>query len=151
MVNITQGDALMIFYDGKSIGYCTANSVNMSTNMLDIASKDHGIWGAQEPGKHEWSISTDNLHTEKGFETVFDNWTDDQKVEIVFGYATGWETAKKTGLPESQDAWAHDTSKTYYKGDAYITSISLTANTGEKATFTAEFTGCGAFTKVEGA
>ena len=64
MKNITKGDQLMLFVAGKSIAFATAHTLTLTTNTTDIASKDHGIYGAKDVSTITWEITTENLFAE---------------------------------------------------------------------------------------
>lgn len=144
MKNITKGDQLMLFVAGKSIAFATAHTLTLTTNTTDIASKDHGIYGAKDVSTITWEITTENLFAESDYATLVDSMLAGQPVDVVFANAASWV---KTGIDNSSKTWTPDTTGTQLSGKALITSLTANANTGENATFSATFTGVGAISK----
>lgn len=145
MKNITKGDQLMLFVGGKSIAFATAHTLALTTNTTDIASKDHGIYGAKDVSTITWEITTENLFAESDYATLVDSMLAGQTVDVVFANAASWV---KTGIDNSSKTWTPDTTGTQLSGKALITSLTANANTGENATFSATFTGVGAISKA---
>jgi hypothetical protein len=145
MKNITKGDQLMLFVGGKSIAFATAHTLTLTTNTTDIASKDHGIYGAKDVSTITWEITTENLFAESDYATLVDSMLAGQTVDVVFANAASWV---KTGIDNSSKTWTPDTTGTQLSGKALITSLTANANTGENATFSATFTGVGAISKA---
>ena len=65
-------------------------------------------------------------------------------ITVAFGFASDWNV---NGLGGNQNDYSLDTTKHYYSGDAYITSLTANANTGENATFSVTLTGSGALAR----
>ena len=145
MKNITKGDQLMLFVGGKSIAFATAHTLTLTTNTTDIASKDHGIYGAKDVSTITWEITTENLFAESDYATLVDSMLAGQAVDVVFANAASWV---KTGIDNSSKTWTPDSAGTQLSGKALITSLTANANTGENATFSATFTGVGAISKA---
>ena len=144
MKNITKGDQLMLFVAGKSIAFATAHTLTLTTNTTDIASKDHGIYGAKDVSTITWEITTENLFAESDYATLVDSMLAGQTVDVVFANAASWV---KTGIDNSSKTWTPDSAGTQLSGKALITSLTANANTGENATFSATCTGVGAISK----
>lgn len=145
---ITKGDELMLFYNGKSIAYATAHTLTLASDTIDIANKDLGYWGASEVGKLTWEVTSDNLYSPDGFDALYDIYAGKTPVEIVFGHAGNYNIGGLDAVVgENNDAWVPDT-ENILKGKAVISNLTVNANTGENATFSATFTGCSALTKA---
>lgn len=138
-----RGEELMVFLNNKSIAYATSHTLNITGNTIDISSKDHGYFGASEIGNITWEVTSENLFTDGEYDTLFTAMLAKTPVTLVFGRAKNYNA---NGLGESQDNWSPDDTQSskYYQGPAVITSLNLTANTGEMATFSVTFTGNGA-------
>lgn len=141
---IVKGDELMIFLDGKSIAFATSHTLTLTGNTLDIASKDHGFWGASIVGKRTWEISSENLFSDDGFAKMYDAWVAGTELTLVFGKASDYEI---NGIIDKAESWTAPTSGSYWSGKAYITSLTANAATGENATYSVTFTGAGALEK----
>ena len=148
MNTIVKGDELMLFYQGKSIALATAHTLTLTGNTIDVSSKDHGYWGASEVGNLTWEVSTDNLYSTTEFDNLWTLFIGKTPVEIVFGASADYDT---NGLDHAQkENWAPAT-QGVLKGKAVITSLTVNANTGENATFSATFTSTSPLVKQAGA
>ena len=65
-------------------------------------------------------------------------------ITVAFGFASNWDV---NGLSGNQNDYDLDTTKHYYSGQAYITSLTANANTGENATMSITLTGSGALVR----
>ena len=65
---IIKGNDLMLFdNEGKSYAYATNHTLTINSELADVSSKDHGIWGASEVVKYTWEIQTENLYRETDY------------------------------------------------------------------------------------
>lgn len=140
---ILTGDELMVFKGGKSIAFATSHSLSLSGNSLDIASKDHGFWGASKVGKLTWEVTSENLYTQDGFDDLYDSYIARTEITLVWGKPSDYDANGIVGTAESWTAPA----SAYYTGNAVITSLSVNAATGDNATYSVTFTGVGPFEK----
>ena len=131
---IKQGDELMVFMNGKSIAFATSHSLSLSSNTVDIASK---------VGKLSWEITSENLYTDEGYAALQEAWANKTEVTLIWGKPSDYNAG---GIVGTAEAWTAPTAG-YYTGKAIITSLSVNAATGDNATFSATFTGVGAFEK----
>lgn len=147
MKQILKGDELMLFKDKKSIAYATSHVLTITGNTVDIASKDHGFWGASEVGSLTWEITSENLYTQDAYDTLFDAMVKCEPIDVAFGKVSNYN---KNGIDNSTADWAPDTATegSVKYGKAVITSLVANANTGENATFSITLTGQGAITKT---
>ena len=137
----------MLFKDKKSIAYATSHVLTITGNTVDIASKDHGFWGASEVGSLTWEITSENLYTQDAYDTLFDAMVKCEPIDVAFGKVSNYN---KNGIDNSTNDWAPDTAAegSVKYGKAVITSLVANANTGENATFSITLTGQGAITKT---
>ena len=147
MKQILKGDELMLFKDKKSIAYATSHVLTITGNTVDIASKDHGFWGASEVGSLTWEITSENLYTQDAYDTLFDAMVKCEPIDVAFGKVSNYN---KNGIDNSTTDWTPDTATegNVKYGKAVITSLVANANTGENATFSITLTGQGAITKT---
>ena len=138
-----RGEELMVFLNNKSIAYATSHTLNITGNTIDISSKDSGYFGASEIGNITWEVTSENLFTDGEYHTLFSAMLAKTPVTLVFGHAKDYNV---NGLSDTSTNWVPDDTQNskYYQGPAVITSLNLTANTGEIATFSVTFTGNGA-------
>ena len=147
MKQILKGDELMLFKNKKSIAYATSHVLTITGNTVDIASKDHGFWGASEVGSLTWEITSENLYTQDAYDELFDAMVACEPIDVAFGKVSNYD---KNGIDNSTANWAPDTATegSVKYGKAVITSLVANANTGENATFSITLTGQGAITKT---
>ena len=147
MKQILKGDELMLFKDKKSIAYATSHVLTITGNTVDIASKDHGFWGASEVGSLTWEITSENLYTQDAYDELFDAMVACEPIDVAFGKVSNYN---KNGIDNSTTDWTPDTATegSVKYGKAVITSLVANANTGENATFSITLTGQGAITKT---
>ena len=142
-----RGNELMLFFGGKSIAYATNHTLEITGETSDTSNKDEGggDWASQEVNLLSWSASTENLYSVDGqgdnYEDLFDIMVAKTPVTAVFAKKSETGTSVPTG------GWT-PTANTGYTGQVVITSLTLNAPNGDYATFTAQFQGVGALTKV---
>lgn len=147
---IIKGNDLMLFdNEGKSYAYATNHTLTINSELADVSSKDHGIWGASEVVKYTWEIQTENLYTETDYYKMFDIMLAGQMIDIKFGLKKENDNTKTVADGDYDNWTASDTPLT---GKAYITSLVTNANNGENATYSVTLTGAGKIvhTKAEG-
>ena len=143
MATIIKGDELMLFKNDQSLAFATAHTLTISGSTIDISSKDHGYWGASEIGNITWEITSENLYTDADYDALFNAMINKEKVTVKFGHASNYDV---NGLRELS-YWS-PASTGLYTGEAFITSLTANANTGENATFSVTLSGAGALKKV---
>lgn len=150
MATIVKGDQLMLFDSaGKAFAYATSHTLTLTGNTVDVSSKDHGFWSASEVGSLTWEITTENLYTDDDYNKLFDLMVSAEPVTVAFAKASNYDVNGLVATGGSVESWTPDTTQ-YRSGKAVITSLTVNANTGENATYSATFTGSGAFTKAAG-
>lgn len=147
MKEVKKGAELMIFVplNGKTVAIaCATNhTLEINTETQETTSKDTGgEWQQVEAGVKSWTATTENLYcsdeTYPGakYQDLLKLQLDGTPVEVVFGGHSG--TAKEVPA----DGWT-PAATGCLKGTAIITKISVNAQNGENATFSADFTGAG--------
>lgn len=135
----------MLFIDSKSIPLATSHTLTINAETSDVSNKDisNGAWRAEEVSQFSWEASTDNLYSRNGVGTLFDAMTNRTPINAIFAEKTESDSA---ALP-ANGSWTPNTGQvlptSYYAGKVVITSLQVTAQNGENATFTATFTGYG--------
>ena len=158
------GQDLMVFVDVsttdtpnyKSIAYATNHTLEVSMEQIDSTTKDNagGYWSSSEPGMMSWSMSTENLMNAEGkngedFNGLFDIMLKRKTVKVVFALQNNtldYDKKAEEGFQVDENGWKPNP-KNYYVGEAYITSLNVTATNQEKASYTATFTGAGSLKK----
>lgn len=152
------GQDLMVFVkDGdnsyKSIAFATNHTLDVSMEQIDASTKDNGngYWSNSEPGMMSWSMTTENLMADDGingldYNALFEIMLKRETVEVYFSLQTNnqnFNIKDQNTFEAPTSGWTYDKDNNYH-GKAYITSLSVTATNGEKATYNATFTGAGA-------
>ena len=141
------GAELQIFLGGKSIDKAKTHTLTITSNTIDVSSKDDGFYGASIPGKINWEISAENIYTEKAFDELYAKAQARQVFDVVFGRVANYNVE---GLGETE-AWTPDSVKhTTYTGKVTLTNMTLNANNGEVTSFSATLKGVGALKQVKG-
>ncbi len=141
-----KGGNLMLFVDGKSISYATNHTLEINAETASTSNKDEGggDWSSDEVNILSWTASSENLYSEDGSGQNYDDLYDIMiaKTPINAVFCKKSETA--TDVPT--DGWTPSAPK--YTGKLIITSLSLNAQNGEYANYTAQFQGVGELKKV---
>ncbi len=122
---IVNGKYLRFYDDGQVLAFATSCSLSFNMSPRSIAHKDtpgtNGGWAELLPGQKSGTGSTEGLYAEdnNAFATLYDKFIAGTPCELTF--TTG----------ESGD-------DTYY-GQAYITSMELTAPNDESSTWSISF------------
>ena len=137
-----QGGELMLFLNGKSIAFATNHELNIDTDTSDFSCKDEGDcgWSNEEIDMLNWSVTSDNVFALNGegntYEDLFDLMLERTPIDAVFNKKS------EDGCNVPTGGWTSSNDKPY-KGKVIITDLSLTAQHGEYATFSATFMGYG--------
>ncbi|WP_080902950.1 phage major tail protein, TP901-1 family [Parabacteroides sp. Marseille-P3160] len=142
-----KGKDLMVFRtEGatkKAFAGATSHSLSVSRALLDTKSKDSGKWPGGEPGDIEWSITTECLFTEDNFAELTEALISGELLDLVFDLkAEADGEVPVGGWTPKGGGWT---------GKAYITAVDANAPNGDKASYSATFTGTGELSKVGGA
>ena len=137
----------MLFMGGDALAYAKNHTLTITGNTIDISSKDHGYWGASEIGNLTWEVQTENLYTEDNYDKLFDAMVTKTPVDIVFAQAQNYDENGLAVVGGDVESWTASTTFGR-KGRAVITSLTVNANNGENATYSATFTGSGPLTKI---
>lgn len=144
---IVKGDELMLFYNGNAFAWATSHTLTLTGNTIDIATKDHGFFGASEVGKLTWEITTENLYSDDDYDKLFDLMLQKEPITVAFAKVGNYDQNGLASVGGNVSAWEADNTE-YRSGLAVITSLTVNANTGENATYSATFTGSGPLTKA---
>ena len=145
MSKIKGGD-LMLFVGNKSIAYATNHTLSINAETADTSNKDEGggDWASNEVKILSWSATSENLYSVDGqgdnFSDLFDFMVAKTPIAAVFSKKSQTATDVPTG------GWTASVPK--YTGNVVITKLELNAPNGDYATYTVEFQGVGALTKV---
>lgn len=141
---IIKGNALMLFdSDGHSFCYATNHSVTLTANLAEVTSKDHGMWPSSEVQSYAWEISTENLFTMEDAFKLYDYWTAGTQITVKFGLKG---ESVDTIIGQNPEYWTLKSTGDYLQGTVIISSLTLNANNGDNATYSATLKGVGKLT-----
>jgi len=142
---IVYGGSLMLFIGTGStltpLAFATSAKFDLTLDIREISSKDSGIWKEKAAGKWDSKASADGLvayeltGSTNGIDDLFSYMIARQPVHFSFAIASG-----------STPSWSPDTSQTYLSGDMIISSLNLTANDNDTATYSVTLEGASAIT-----
>ena len=139
-MSIIKGGDMMLFVNGKSIGYATSHTLSLNADTKETSTKDSGgKWQTSEVGILSWSASSENLCSNDqegvGYEDLVELYLTRATITGVFaleGNSTDLEDGKLDEVPDNGWTPKHSNG---YTGKMIITSIELNASNGENATF----------------
>jgi predicted secreted protein len=130
---LVKGTDLRIYVGTKKIAFEKTCSIDLSTSMIDTASKDSGDWATQIPGRKKWGIKA----------TIQVDYTDGSANYTYDELLTAWMSGTELTIWFKTSTVA-DTTLT---GKAYIESKPVSAGDQEIATVEISLVGTGALTK----
>lgn len=151
MATVINGSDLMLFIGGKSIAFATNHTLTINVSTVETTSKTKdeigGGWVSNKPQNTSWEISTDNLYSIDGegqnFADLFDAVTNGTELTGVF-----MAISRGTGVPTGGYVPGTTAGQVKYTGTVIVTNLTLNAQDGENATFSATFQGVGQLTKT---
>ena len=143
---ILKGDELQLFLNNGAPKFATSHTLTLTGSTLDINTKDHGEWQANNVGKLTWELTAECLYTDGDYDTMFDMMVAHTSVNLTFAKVKNYSVNGLIAVGGDVTAWIPDVIQR--KGKAYVTSLTANANTGENATYSITFTGAGPL-KVE--
>ena len=159
-IDIIKGGHLMILMEDKNessptfnqfvpIAFATSHSFSKTLNTQEISCKDFGDTAAVIPQNYSWTVQTDNLYSLQGYQMVNEVFKNMEKVKIYFGETNYRQTSTQDSIVDVDGATDWRKEGFGEQGDAYITSLDVTASAGENATFSATFTGSGSLEDLD--
>lgn len=148
MNKVEKGKNLMLFteVDTKYVAIAAAKdcSYAVSAEMSETSSKDSGIWKDQQPTKLSWNAKSSNLlifGAKNGYDVLMAKMVAMETVKLRFSKIT--EVDSKDGIPT--EGWTE--AENVMEGEAYISSLELTAPDGDNASYSVSFEGSGKLSK----
>lgn len=121
------GNLRLLYIDDVAVGCTTQMSLSLSSEEVDSTCKDNNGARQSLAGQQNWSVSISGhqvFENNPSVDDLFDLWKN----------RTEFEARLSTGV----------TGDVEYTGDAYISSMEITDNVNEVATWSATITGTGA-------
>ena len=154
--DVLKGSALQLFInDGASndvcIGFATSHSLSITTNTTELSTKDHGDYPAVLPTTITWEVTAENVYATTSMAKLLGYVKNRTKVTIKFAEVGNYSYdggsysyyAIEPGIIENDSKNFWSIGKVIGQGKAYITSYSINASSGDNASISCTFTGCG--------
>ena len=138
-----KGGDIMLFVDGKAIAFSTNHTLTLTGDTQETTNKDEGgMWQSNEISKLSWTANSESITAASGNGKLYDQLID----LMIAAEPIALTFAPKAETDESVPT-AGWTASGGYKGNAVITNVTINAQSGERSTFTVDFTGTGPLTK----
>ena len=154
--DIFKGSALQLFIgDGVTsdtcIGFATSHSLSITLNTTELSTKDHGDYPAVLPTTITWEVTAENVYATTSMAKLIGYVKNKTKVTIKFAEVGNYSQdggsysyyATEPGIIENDSKTSWSIGKVIGQGKAYITSYSINAASGDNASISCTFTGCG--------
>tara|TARA_R100001163_G_scaffold57445_1_gene45380 strand:- start:247 stop:681 length:435 start_codon:yes stop_codon:yes gene_type:complete len=135
------GTDLGVYIGGTLVAYSTNATININHSPRSTTNKESSGYEENMEGLRNWDVSVDALYA--WLDPSGSAISNETLSEIFTGY---WATRAKFSL--TFGTTGSTTGDTKYVGDAWLTSVSLTAPLEDTATFSASFQGTGALTQT---
>ena len=144
---IIKGDELQLFLNNGAPKFATSHTLTLTGSTLDTDTKDHGYWGSSEVGKLTWELTAECLYTDGDYDDMFDMMIAHTPITLSFAKVKNYSVNGLTSVGGDVAAWIPDVIQR--RGNAYVTSLTANANTGENATYSITFTGAGPLKTID--
>ena len=124
------GKNLAVYVDGDKVGDSRDCTLNVNQNLVDASSKDDANWSAKLAGMRDWSVDTSYLHDESNTVSA------DELIDLILNAS---QVVIEFSLASA--------SSTFWYGNAYASTASLTAPLDDAVNGSITFVGDGALTK----
>ena len=154
--DILKGSALQLFInDGGSqdvcIGFATSHALTITTNTTELSTKDHGDYPAVLPTTVTWEVTAENVYATTSMAKLLGYVKNRTKVTVKFAEVGNYSQkdgaysyeAVEPGIIDNDSKTSWTIGKIIGQGKAYITSYSINAASGDNASISCTFTGCG--------
>lgn len=149
-----QGEEIQIWLEGETLGCATNSTLEITADTVDVACKDTGSWSNSKPSKRSWSASSDNFVVFEDIEMLRDALVEGDELTLVYGkvgnFSDQQTTADEDGHVVPTAGWSPESasSASNWTGKCIVTSISISAQQGDTATYSVQFQGVGPLTLV---
>ena len=154
--DIFKGSALQLFInDGGAqdvcIGFATSHSLSITLNTTELSTKDHGDYPAVLPTTTTWEVTAENVYATTSMSKLIGYVKNRTKVTVKFAEVGNYSQdggsysyeAVEPGIIDNDTKTSWSIGKVIGQGKAYITSYSINAASGDNASISCTFTGCG--------
>lgn len=145
---IIQGRNLMLFNNsGTSYAYATKHTLKISLDTTEVSCREQGKVKGLIMNGYSWTIQSDNLYTERGYQDMFYSMINGKEITLRFGLKL--DTSDKNVADGDIPYWTLDYSR-YYEGKAIITSLQVNSQNGDNVTYSITFNGISELNYVRG-
>ena len=143
--DLVLGDDMYLYVTSGNtpVAFATSCSIQIDGETIDTSNKMSGRWNSNLAVKNGYTISTDALYTQATGLYSFDSLME----QMVAGGKLEWAIGKC----KDRTTFELDTTKAYYSGEGFVTSLSLNAGNNEVANCSITVTGSGEITVHTGA
>lgn len=140
--DLVRADDLFLYITSANsvVAFATSCSVQIDGETIDTSNKMSGRWNSNLGGKNGYTISADALYTQVDGHFSFDKL---MELMVASNEAVAWSV----GFAKDKESFDLDTTKPYYSGEAFVTSLSLSGGNNEVASCSITLTGSGAIEK----
>lgn len=121
-----------VYVGGVLQAYTRSNSLSLTADNVDITTKDSALWSGTLPTVKSWTVSIDGLVALNSSANA------DKLIDLLI---PGTSVVVRFSTPHSHAGTHGDV---YYYGNAYVTSVEISAPNTDPVSYTATFTGDGA-------
>lgn len=143
--NYIKGGEIILFKGGTQIAFAQSHTLSINGETQDVSNKDagNGTWSSSEVSKMSWEISAEHMVNADGTNVtdLYDAMVAMTPIDVVLAKSTGVEGDNGITTWTAGNSFG-------FKGKATITSIEISAQNGEYATFSITLAGTGALKKV---
>ena len=145
------GKDLMLWISDKVIALSTSCKINLAAATVDSATKDDGLWDAQDVGNMSWSASNESVDSadkdrtnDYVYDELFELFVSRKPIDITVGIPSN---INDEGVPE--EGWEKPNAGKYYKGKALMTALDRDSTKGNNGSVTVSLTGYGALKQIK--
>ena len=143
--NYIKGGEIILFKGGTQIAFAQSHTLSINGETQDVSNKDagNGTWSSSEVSKMSWEISAEHMVNADGTNVtdLYEAMVAMTPIDVVLAKSPGVEG--ENGIT----TWTAGNSFGF-TGKATITSLEISAQNGEYATFSVTLAGTGALKKV---
>lgn len=152
---ILRGSDAMVFVDGKAIALATSCSLEITTNTVDVRTKDSAYGNDTEFDNISWTSSSESfVGANKGVTAenlagyLIDTQLAGRPVTLIVGKVARTSAAVDAAGWDAPTAAAESEALPAYTGQAWIKSVSVNHPNEGKSTVSVQFEGVGELKKV---
>ena len=153
--DMVKGSAINLFYNNKTFAFATNHQLQVNLGTTEVSTKDHGDYTVNIPTVISWNLTADNVYTTDDGQDILTLITAKQPITVNFCEVANYSATDEHGIvmpgeglpaPSGVQSKEWTPGTTIAQGVGYITSYQLSAQAGERATYSITIDGVGEFT-----